>query len=100
MSLRRKLEGLDRARAEAAFDGAFDKATNFEETGVMVDRLADDFPALAGLLDRLRARIGEELANEQARTHAVLGGALVLLGLVEYVQAEAMRLQFPDTRKC
>lgn len=97
MSLRRELERLDRTRVGAAFDGAFDKATNFEETGVMVDRLADDFPALAALLERLRARIGEELADERARSHAVLGGALVLVGLVEYVEAEAMRLQFPDT---
>jgi hypothetical protein len=97
MGLRRELEGLDPARIEAAFDGAFDKCTSFEETGVMVDRLADAFPALACLLDRLGARIGEEQADEQARTQAVLGGALVLLSMVEYIQAEAMRLQFPDT---
>lgn len=81
---------------EAAFDGAFDKSTSFEETGVMVDLLADDFPALAGLLDRLRTRIGEELTDEVACTHAVLGGTLVLVGLVEYVQADSFRAQFPD----
>lgn len=96
MSLREELEGLDRARVEAAFDGAFDKSTSFEESGVMVDQLADNFRALVGLLDRLRARIGEELADEQARNHAVLGGALVLLGLVEHATAETLRAQFPD----
>ena len=96
MALRRELQGLDRIRVEAAFDGAFDKCISCEETGVMVDQLADGFPALAGLVDRLRARIGEELADERARTHAVLGGVLVLLGLAQHASAEEMRLQFPD----
>ena len=96
MSLRRELDGLDRARVEAAFDGAFDKCTSFEETGVMVDQLADEFPALAGLLVRLEARIGDELTGETARRHAVLGGALILLALAEHAKAEDMRHQFPD----
>jgi hypothetical protein len=43
---------------------AFDKCTSFEETGVMVDQLADDFPALAGLSERLRIRMREELEDE------------------------------------
>jgi hypothetical protein len=96
MSLRRELEALDRSRVEAAFDGAFDKCTSFEESGVMVDRLADDFPALAALVERLQARIAEEVDDHRAGIHVTLGAALVLLALVEHVQAEDMRLQFPD----
>ena len=96
MGLRRELERLEPGRGEAAFDGAFDKCTSFEETGVMVDRLTDDFPALAALLERLRYRITEEVADEQARTWAVLGGALSLLALVEYANVEDLRHQFPD----
>ena len=96
MSLRQELEALHPGRAEAAFDGAFDKCTSFEETRVMVDRLADDFAALAAMLERLRARIADEVADEQARAHVVLGGVLVLLALVEHATAESMRTQFPD----
>ena len=61
----------------------------------MVDQLADEFPALAGLLVGLEARIGDELTGETARRHAVLGGALILLALAEHAKAEDMRHQFP-----
>lgn len=47
-------------------------------------------------MDRLRARIGEELDGEQARAHVVLGGVLVLLALMEHAHANDMRFQFPD----
>lgn len=80
----------------AAFDGAFDKFTSFEETGVMVDVLVEDYPGLEALLGRLRSRISEELHDELPRRHVVLGGAVVLLALIEYARAEDMRRQFPD----
>ena len=71
MSLRRALAELDPIGLATAFD------TSFDETGIMVDRLADGFRALAGLTDRLQVRIREELDDEEARTHATLGAVLV-----------------------
>lgn len=96
MGLRRELGSLDRTRVGDAFDGAFDKCASFEETGVMVDVLATDFPALYRMIERLRDRVAEELTDERSRTYAVLGGAMVLVALVEYARAEDMRLEFPD----
>lgn len=96
MSLRRALAALDRGRVERCFEGAFDKCTSFEETGVMIDALADNFPALVGLVERLRVRIGDELDDEAARTHVVLGGVLVLLGLMELAITDDLLTQFPD----
>jgi hypothetical protein len=55
-------------------------------------------PALAGVLERLHARIVEEVRDEQPRTPAVLGGAMMLLALVAYAHLEDMRHQFPDAR--
>jgi hypothetical protein len=49
-----------------------------------------------GLVARLRARIGEELDDEAACRHVVLGGVLVLLALVEHATTEDLRTQFPD----
>jgi hypothetical protein len=47
------LQALDPRHAANALDGAFDKRTNFNETGVMVDALVDDYPALASIVSRL-----------------------------------------------
>jgi hypothetical protein len=96
MTLRRELTSLNPSLMEVAFDGAFDKCASFDESGVMVDQLADDFPALAALVRRMQARIGEELAGEASRAYVVLGGALALMALVEHAHAVEMRLQFPD----
>ena len=95
--LRSVLTSLDPLALQESFDGAFDKCTSFEEAGVMVDHLADDFPALAALLDRLRQRVGEEVEDDASRTRVVLGGTLVLLGLVEHVQVRELAERFPDT---
>lgn len=96
VSFLRALADLDPARMGVAFDGAFDKCTSFEETGVMVDQLANQFPGLVELVNRLQIRVIEELDDESAQTHAVLGGAMVLLALIDYATTQELRTRFPD----
>ncbi len=90
------LAALDPARAAAALDGTFDKCTSFDETGVMIDALVDDYPALAAIVSRLAERGGEELTDDASRELLVMGCALGLLSLVEYGHAERMRHSFDD----
>lgn len=89
------LSALDAARVVAAFDGFFDRCTDFDETGRMVDALADQFPALRALLARLAERVGDELIDDHGCL-VVLGASLALLGVVEHGQAERLHRQFPD----
>jgi hypothetical protein len=96
VTLRDELDALDAARFCAAFDGVFDKCTSFEETGVMVDLLAEGFPAADALISHLRLRVAEELDDETARLYCVLGAALVLLTFDDCARTEQLRRQFPD----
>jgi hypothetical protein len=90
------LQALDPGHAANALDGAFDKCTNFNETGVMVDALVDDYPALASIVSRLAVRLEEELRDDASRDLVVMGCAFGLLSLVEYGHAEEMRRTFGD----
>ena len=92
----RLLQGLDPALAVAAFDGAFDKLSSFDESGVMVAEFTDGFPALAAIAEQLALRVHEEIADPAGQSHVVTGCVVGFLTLIEYGHTESMRFRFGD----
>lgn len=91
------LAAVDGERAATAVDAAIDACDSFEETGRLVEDLANGFPGIAAVIKQLGDRVRADIDHQHDAESIVIGAAIAMLGLIRYAHADRLRQTVDDS---